>query len=171
MSNRLRACCYHIAHLHIDNVPNDQPVQLRFARVRIACEHGAMASAPDFVFFQSFRAQNFEIDRIIQIMTVIRDLIREIRDLRLQRWTKVFLQRGAGFQLRGLVSQVRTLPHLLRHFIRRLVFSQTFPHFKCQIEARKTWIRIFEQLHHPQTLAVVIEPTVITHTFRQHLFS
>jgi len=51
------------------------------------------------------------------------------------------------------------------------MFSQTFQYFKCQVQTRKLWIRIFEELHDPQALAVVIEPTVSAHTFGEHLFS
>src|SRR5438876_1711560 len=83
----------------------------------------------------------------------------------------ILWQRAASVRLAGFVSQVSTSSHLVRHFIRRLVFSQTFPYFKREVQTRKIWIRIFEQLDHAQTLAVVIEPTVSAHTFGQHLFS
>src|SRR5436309_2358284 len=83
----------------------------------------------------------------------------------------ILWQRAASVRLAGFVSQVSISSHLVRHFIRRLVFSQTFPYFKREVQTRKIWIRIFEQLDHAQTLAVVIEPTVSAHTFGQHLFS
>ena len=51
------------------------------------------------------------------------------------------------------------------------MFPQTFAHFERQIETRKIRIRSFEQLHHTQTLAVVIEAAVSAHAFGQHLLA
>ena len=41
-----------------------------------------MASSPDLVFGQLRRAQNLKVDGIVEVMAVIRDLVREVRNLR-----------------------------------------------------------------------------------------
>ena len=103
--------------------------------------------------FQLLGAQDFEIDRIIQIVAVICDLVREIRDLRFQRRASIF------FLSRS------------RRIVKRLVLLQSLPHFEGQIQPGKIRIGIFEQLHHAQALLVVLEPAVLAHAFRQHLLA
>ena len=88
--NRFRAGRNQVVHFAINDVANNQLVQLRFARVPVTREHCAMTVAPDLVLFQSRRGQNFKIKRVIEVVTVIRDLIRQVGNLRLQRWTIVF---------------------------------------------------------------------------------
>src|SRR5205823_10676391 len=106
-----------------------------------------MALPPDFVFSQLRRAQNFKVNGIIEVVAVISDLIREIRDLRLQRGAIILCVVRRGQLIEGLV-----LP-------------QTFAHFERQVKTREIWIWSFEQLDYAHALAVVIEPAVFTHTF------
>src|SRR6266853_6026628 len=82
----------------------------------------------------------------------------------------ILLQSGASLWLAFFSSEPRR-SHRSRHLIKGSMFSQTFQYFKREVQTRKIWIRIFEQLDHPQTLAVVIESAVSAHTFGQHLFS
>ena len=77
-------------HFAINDVANNQLVQVRFARVLVTREHCAMTIAPDLVLLQSRRGQDFKIKRVIEVVTVIRDLICQIGNLPLQRWTIVF---------------------------------------------------------------------------------
>jgi hypothetical protein len=49
-----------------------------------------MSVAPDLLLLQSRRAQDFEIKRVIEVVTVIRELIRQIRNLPLQRGIIIF---------------------------------------------------------------------------------
>ena len=86
-----------------------------------------MAFAPNLVFFQLCRTQDFKIDRVIEVVGVIRDLVRKIRDLRFERCALIC------FSVRRLECA--------------LVFPQTFAHFERQIETRKIRIRSFKQLH------------------------
>ena len=109
-----------------------------------------MAFLPDLVFFQLRRTQDFKIDGVIEVVAVVSDLIRKIRDLRLKRCAIICLP--------------------VRHLERVLVFPQAFADFERQIETRKIRIRRFEQFHHARTLAVVIEATVIAHAFGEHFF-
>ncbi len=51
------------------------------------------------------------------------------------------------------------------------MLSQTFTHFERQVQSSKIRIRAFEQFHHTQALPVVIEATMGSHTFGQHLFT
>src|SRR6266700_5299175 len=78
-------------------------------------------------------------------------------------------RRTAG-ELAFFTSQPRWSRHF-RHLIKGSMFSQTLQYFEREVQTRRIWIRIFEQLDHAQTLAVVIEPTVSAHTFGEHLFS
>src|SRR5215831_10863136 len=75
----------------------------------------AMVAAPYFILFQVRRRQNFKIKRVIEVVTVIRDLVRKIRDLALQRWAIVF------FACRSW------------EFVRSFMLPQTFTHFECQV--------------------------------------
>ena len=69
-----------------------------------------MAFSPDLVLFQLRRTQDFKIDCVIEVMAVICDLIRKIRDLRLKR--------------RAIICfSVRRLKCML-------VFPQAFAHFE-----------------------------------------
>src|SRR5262249_61696074 len=109
-------------YLAINDVANNQFVQVWFARVRVTRKHSAMAAAPYFILFQVRRRQNFKIKRVIEVVTVIRDLVRKIRDLALQRWAIVF------FACRSW------------EFVRSFVLPHTFPHFECQGYTWKVWI-------------------------------
>ena len=86
----------HIAHLHIDDVANDELVQFRFADIGITGRDRFLALAPDRVLFQLRGAQDFEIDRVIQIVAVVGDFVGEIRDLRFQRRTSILFLAGPG---------------------------------------------------------------------------
>ena len=55
--------------------------------------------------------------------------------------------------------------------INSLMFLQTLADFERQIQTRKIRVSILQQLHHSQTLTVVIEPAVIAHAFGQHLLA
>jgi hypothetical protein len=57
-------------------------VQLGFSTASITREHCAMASSPDLIFAQLHRAQNLKVDGVIEVMAVIRDLVREVCNLR-----------------------------------------------------------------------------------------
>ena len=128
-------------------------MQLGFPDASVTRKHSVMALPPDFVFSQLRRAQNFKVNGIIEIVAVISDLIREIRDLRLQRGAIILCVVRRGQLIEGLV-----LP-------------QTFAHFERQVKTREIWIWSFEQLDYAHALAVVIEPAVFTHTFGQHLLA
>ena len=57
------------------------------------------------------------------------------------------------------------------HFMKCSVFPQALAHFKCQVQTRKIWIRVFKELYYSHTLAVVIEAAMVAHAFSQHLFT
>ena len=44
-----------------------------------------MTSPPDRVFLELIGAENLEIDRVIEVVTVVGNFIRQVRDLRFQR--------------------------------------------------------------------------------------
>src|SRR5436305_1971805 len=56
-------------------------------------------------------------------------------------------------------------------FVRSLMFPQTFAHFERQVQARKIWIRRFEQLYNAHALTIVIEPAVVLHASPEHLLT
>ena len=112
-----------------------------------------MAPLPDRIFLQLRRAQDFKVHRVVEIVTVISDLIRQVRDLRFERWTAIFLFARCG------------------RIIECLMFSQTFPHFEGQIKAGKIRVSVLKQLHYAQALPIMIEPAMFLHTFRQHFFA
>src|SRR5206468_8696939 len=105
-------------------------MQLGFPRARVTLEHGAMASPPDLIFAQLRRAQNLKVDGVIEVMTVICDLVREIRHLRLQRRAMIFFSSRCW------------------ELVKRLMFLQTLAHFERQIQTREIWIGSLQQLHH-----------------------
>ena len=86
--------------------------------------------------------KNREIERVIQIVTIIGNLIRQVGDLRLEG------ERGLA-----------------------LTFPQTLQHLESQIEPGEIRIRMFQQLDHAQALAVVLKASVLPHAFRQHLLA
>ena len=100
-----------------------------------------------------FGLENFKVDRVIEIVTVIRDLVRQVRDLRFER--------------RAFVSV------LARHrrIVKLVVLPQSFAHFEGEVQSRKSRIRVLEQFHHALALFVVIEPTVLAHAFVEHFFA
>ena len=51
------------------------------------------------------------------------------------------------------------------------MFLQTLADFERQIQTREIRIGSLQQLHHSQTLTVVIEPAMIAHAFGQHLLT
>ncbi len=61
-----------------------------------------MAPAPDRALLQLRGAQDFEIDRVIQIVAVVGDLVRQIRDLRFERWT-IFSSPATGRLVKRLM--------------------------------------------------------------------
>ena len=86
-------------------------------------------------------------------MAVVGNLVRQVRDLRLERWTPVFL--------------------LARHrrIVKRLVLLQSLPDFEGQVQSRESGIRRLEQFDDALALPVVIEAAVFAHAFGQHLFA
>ena len=48
---------------------------------------------------------------------------------------------------------------------------QAFADFERQIQTREIRIRRFQQLDHAQALPVMVEATVFSHAFREHLFA
>src|SRR4051794_38837060 len=100
-----------------------------------------MTSLPDRAVVELIAVENRKIERIIQIVAVVSDLIREVGDLRLeQRWT-------------GL-----------------LPFPQSLQPLQRQVQPRKRGIYRLEQLHPPQALPVVLKTAVLPHAFGEHLF-
>src|SRR5206468_10724940 len=99
-------------------------MQLGFPRARVTLEHGAMASPPDLIFAQLRRAQNLKVDGVIEVMTVICDLVREIRHLRLQRGAMIFFSSGRW------------------ELVNSLMFLQTLADFERQIQTRKIRVSI-----------------------------
>ena len=100
-------------------VANNQLVQLRFARVcnarLLRDDH---CTTPRFL--QSRRGQDFKIDRVIEIVTVIGDFICQIGNLRLQRRAIVFFLCRSG------------------EFVRSLMLSQAFTHFEREFKPGKS---------------------------------
>ena len=135
----------------INNVANDQLVQVRLGPSRVAREHCAMAVTPHLVTFQLRRVQDFKIKCVIEIVTVIRDLVCQIGNLRLQRRVLVFLAS--------------------HETVRTLVLPQAFAHLECQVQTWEIRVWPFKQLHRPHTLTIVIEPAVIAHAFGQHFLA
>ena len=74
-------------------------MQLGFTRVRITTEHRALALLPDRIFFQLVPIQDFKVDRIIEVVAVIGDLVGEIGDLRFQGRTTICLECGPSVRL------------------------------------------------------------------------
>src|SRR6266446_8820910 len=62
----------------------------------MAAEHSLVTSAPHFVLVELRGIENLEIDRVIQIVTVICNLVREVRDLRFKGRAAIFFQRRAS---------------------------------------------------------------------------
>ena len=100
--------------------------------------------------------QDFKIDRVIEVVTVIGDLVREIRDLRFERWATILckISRSGRFQSDEML-RVSADPRALR-------MSDSNP---------KNSDRIFQEFDHSHTLTVMIEAAVVAHAFSQHLFA
>ena len=118
-------------------------MKLGFVRVRVMCEHVLLTVFPNLVLFQLRRVENFKVDRVIEIVSVISNLVRQIGDLRFERWKPIFA----------------------------LVLPQTFAHFEGQIQSRKIGISVLKQLNHAQTLPVMLEAAVIAHAFGKYFFA
>ena len=118
-------------------------MQLRLAGVWMMEQHMLLAAFPDFVLIQLRRGKNLEVNRVIQIVTVIGYLVGEIGDLRFERRKAIFA----------------------------LVLLQTFADFERQIQSGKIRIRVFEQLDDAQTLAVVLEAAVLAHALGENFFA
>jgi hypothetical protein len=112
-----------------------------------------MASPPNRGLFQLQRAKDFEIDCIVEIVAVVGNLIRQVRDLRLERWALVFVLSWD------------------RRIVKRLVLLQSLPDLECQIQAGKGGIRRLEQFDDALALPVVVEAAVPAHAFGEHLFA
>ena len=106
-------------------------------------EHVLLTALPNFVLVQLRRGQNVEVDRVVEVVTVIGDFVRQIRNLRFQGWKPA----------------------------RALVLLQAFANFEGQIQSGKIGIGVFQQFDHPQTLPVVLETAVIAHAFGQDFFA
>src|ERR1051325_5250932 len=118
-------------------------MELRFAGIRIMREHMLLTVFPNLVLLELPYSQNFKIDRIIEIMAVICNLVGKIGDLRFQRWKPALT----------------------------IVLLQTLANFKGQIQSRKIRIRVLQQLNDPQTLAIVLKPAVIAHALGENFFA
>ena len=94
----LRAGHNHVLHLTINDVANDELVQIRLTQVGITCTHRIGRHFPDIDFFKLRKIKNVEVDRIVEVVTVISDLICQVRDLRLERAHLVFLQAFPHFE-------------------------------------------------------------------------
>jgi len=75
-----------------------------------------MASPPNR-HVSNCRSEKFKVDRVIEIVTVISDLVRQVRDLRFER--------------RAFVSV------LARHWriVKLVVLPQSLAHFKSQVQS------------------------------------
>lgn len=51
------------------------------------------------------------------------------------------------------------------------MLTQTFAHFKRQVQTWKTWRLRFEQFYHAHALAIMFESAVIAHALGQHLLA
>src|SRR5687768_13299324 len=102
-----------------------------------------MAPPPNRGLLQLRGAQDFEINRIIQIVAVISDLIRQVRDLRLERGTPVFF---------SIVD---------RRVVKRLVLLQALSDLESQVQPGKSRIGSLEQFDHPLALPVMVEAAVL----------
>ena len=74
----------HVAHLPIDNLTDDEFVQLRFAHLRKPRPDCRGRVAPDRDLVQLREAENLEIYRVIQVVTIVGDLIGHVCHLRFQ---------------------------------------------------------------------------------------
>ena len=112
-----------------------------------------LARAPNRILFQLRGVQNFEIDRVIQVVAVVGDFIRQIRHL--------------GFERRAVVLfAIRPRP-----CENGLVLLQAFADFEGQVQTGKIRIPRLQQLNDPQALPVVIEASMFSHAFRKHFFA
>ena len=94
-------------HFAINDFANSQFVQIRFVYASVTREHRAMTGAPDVVLVQSSRGQDFKIEGVVQVVTVIRDLIRQVGNLTLQRRTSVFFSSRSREFVRPLMTSLR----------------------------------------------------------------
>ena len=86
-------------------------------------------------------------------MTVVRDLVGEIRDLRLER------------RLR------RALPSRLCALVKARVFLQSLAHLVAEIQAREFRVAQLDHVHDAQALLIVIEAAVLVHQLVERLLA
>ena len=81
-----------------------------------------------------------KVEAIIEIMAVVSDLIREVRDLRFQGRRGSFVSSTLGVRV-----------------IKARMFSKTFAHFPGEIQSGKTRVPLFEAFDNSQGVQVVVE--------------
>jgi hypothetical protein len=96
--------------------------------------------------------ENLEVERVIEIVAVVGDLIAEVRDLGLER--------------RAPILFASRLEH-----VKLVVLSQALTDFERQVQPGKQRICGLEQLDHALALFVVVEPAVVAHAFGQHFLA
>src|SRR5687768_7961227 len=107
----------------------------------------AISPAPNrHIAAQFFLFQQSTIESVIQVMTVISDLIRQIGHLRLQRRTV----RRKALGPPGMFGAGRMLHQSLAHLPRK-------------IKSRKARILLLQFFHYAQTLVVVLETAMAFH--------
>ena len=100
---------------------------------------------PDIDFFKLRKIKNVEVDRIVEVVTVISDLICQVRDLRLERAHLVFLQAFPHFesQIQSGKFRVRVLEQFnnaqtLAVVLEATVFAHAFrQHFFAGMSERR----------------------------------
>src|SRR6266581_1613766 len=99
----------------------------------MAAEHSLVTFAPHFVLVELRGIENLEINCVIQIMTVICNLVREVGDLRFEGLATIFFQSRASLWLTVFPSQAGSLRYFFWRIIKRLMLLQSFDHFEGKI--------------------------------------
>ena len=135
----------------------DQPIR---RDLRIARKGSIPAAFDEGQGEQLIEAQQPGAQAIIDIVIVIGDIVRDRRDLRLQRGSFGQRQRKGGI---SLGQRPAGMPH------RAVVLGQPFQRFPCQIEPRPFRIRAFQRHQRAQRMAVVIESARARHRRLQRI--
>ena len=72
----------HVLNFLVNDFANEELVQVWLTQVRISRPHRLSAAPPDGHVFELGEAENIEVNRVVQIMTVISDFVSQICDLR-----------------------------------------------------------------------------------------
>ena len=113
-------------------------------RVVLAAEH---RDSPQLVDAEQPRAQS-----IVDVVVVVGDLVRQVRELRLEP------------RLAPLEKPQTQLAERAR-IGRRAVLQDPLAGLERQVEARELRIALLELVHHAQRLQVVLEPAELAHAF------